>query len=196
MWGAPIIAMIAVIAVIAGIAMIAEGVVEHFDPDDPILKDVPRDEHGHVRLAEVPLGKVLRTAVMEALAAHDVKVAIGEKDVGYELRCVAPTAFDRDYTRDLGVGAVRALLAGTSEAMITRQNGAIVPVPFSAIVDPATGRTRVRQVDVTTDDYASARALQTRIEPADLADPKRLAALAAAAGLSEDETRKRYGDLA
>lgn len=179
-----------------GLAVIAEGVVEHFDPDDPILKDVPRDEHGHVRLAEVPLGKVLRTAVMEALAAHDVKVAIGEKDVGYELRCVAPTAFDRDYTRDLGVGAVRALLAGTSEAMITRQNGAIVPVPFSAIVDPATGRTRVRQVDVTTDDYASARALQTRIEPADLADPKRLAALAAAAGLSEDETRKRYGDLA
>ncbi|NNL67172.1 MAG: 6-phosphofructokinase [Myxococcales bacterium] len=179
-----------------GLAVIAEGVVEHFDPDDPILKDVPRDEHGHVRLAEVPLGKLLRTAVGEALAARDVKVALGEKDVGYELRCVPPTAYDRDYTRDLGVGAVRALLAGTSEAMITRQSGAIVPVPFQEIVDAATGRTRVRQVDVSTDDYATARALQTRIEPEDLADPKRLAALAAAAGLSEDETRKRYGGLA
>jgi 6-phosphofructokinase 1 len=179
-----------------GVAVIAEGVAERFDPDDPILKDAPRDEHGHVRLAEVPLGRVLRTAVREALAARGVSVAIGEKDVGYELRCVPPTAFDRDYTRDLGVGAVRTLLAGTSEAMITRQDGRIVPVPFAEIVDARTGRTKVRQVDTTTDSYRNARALQVRIEPEDLSDPGQLAALAEAAGLSEAETRQRYGDLA
>jgi len=179
-----------------GVAVVAEGVAERFDPDDPILKDAPRDEHGHVRLAEVPLGKVLRTAVGEALASRGIKVATGEKDVGYELRCVPPTAFDRDYTRDLGVGAVRALLGGTSEAMITRQASGIVPVPFADIVDPATGRTRVRTVDVTTDSYANARALQVRIEAEDLADPARLDAIARAAGLSPDEARARYGDLA
>jgi len=179
-----------------GVAVIAEGVAERFDPEDPILKDAPRDEHGHVRLAEVPLGKVLRTAVREALAARGIKITLGDKDVGYELRCVSPTAFDRDYTRDLGVGAVRALLAGTSEAMITRQEGRIVPVPFADIVDAATGKTRVRTVDVATDSYANARALQVRIEPEDLADPERLATLAAAAGLSPEETRQRYGDLA
>lgn len=179
-----------------GVAVVAEGVAERFDPEDPILKDVPRDEHGHVRLAEVPLAKVLRTAVAEALAARGVKVAIGEKDVGYELRCVPPTAFDRDYTRDLGVGAVRALLDGTSEAMITRQEGRIVPVPLADIADARTGRTRVRRVDVGTDAYAAARALQVRIEAEDLADSRSLASLARAAGLSEDETRQRYGDLA
>jgi 6-phosphofructokinase 1 len=179
-----------------GVAVIAEGVAERFDPDDPILKDVPRDEHGHVRLAEVPLGRVLRTAVGEALASRGVKVALGEKDVGYELRCVPPTAFDRDYTRDLGVGAVRALLDGTSEAMITRQAGRIVPVPFADIVDAETGKTRVRQVDVTTDAYRNARALQVRVEPEDCSDPERLAALARAAGLSEADARSRYGDLA
>ncbi len=179
-----------------GVAVVAEGVVERFDPEDPILKDVPRDEHGHVRLAEVPLGKVLRTAVAEALASRGITVAIGEKDVGYELRCVSPTAFDRDYTRDLGVGAVRALLAGTSDAMITRQNGTIVPVPFREIVDEATGRTQVREVDTGEDAYANARALQTRIEATDLSDPASLAKLAEAAGLSEDETRQRFGDLA
>jgi len=179
-----------------GVAVVAEGVAERFDPDDPILKDAPRDEHGHVRLAEVPLGKVLRTAVGEALAARGVTVALGDKDVGYELRCVPPTAFDRDYTRDLGVGAVRALLAGTSEAMITRQHTGIVPVPFADLVDPHTGRTRVRTVDVSTDSYATARALQVRIEPGDLAEPERLEALAAAASLTPDEARARYGDLA
>ena len=91
---------------------------------------------------------------------------------------------------------MRALLAGTSEAMITRQQSGIVAVPFADIVDASTGRTQVRQVDVGTDSYANARALQVRIEPEDLADPARLEAIAAAAGLSPDEARARYGDLA
>jgi len=88
------------------------------------------------------MGNVLRKAVSESLASRGVTVAIGEKDVGYEVRCGYPTAFDRDYTRDLGVGAVRCLLEGHSSALITRQSGAIVPVPFADIVDPTTGRAR------------------------------------------------------
>src|SRR5262249_59301812 len=97
-----------------GVAVIAEGVASAMDPNEPRGGDAPREEHGHVRLAEVPLARVLREAVTKSLAARGVKVTIGEKDVGYELRCGYPTAFDRDYTRDLGVGAVDALLAGHS----------------------------------------------------------------------------------
>src|SRR3990170_3163235 len=96
------------------------------DESEPLLRDAPRDEHGHVRLAEVPIARVLRTAVADSLAGRGVKVTIGEKDVGYELRCGYPTAFDRDYTRDLGVGAVRTLLSGTSSVLITRQAQQIV----------------------------------------------------------------------
>jgi len=32
-----------------------------------------------------------------------ISVALGAKDVGYELRCVSPCAFDREYTRALGL---------------------------------------------------------------------------------------------
>ena len=136
---------------------------------------------------------MLRTAVRESLAARGVALAIGEKDVGYELRCGYPTAFDRDYTRDLGVGAVRTLLGGASSVLITRQQGgAIVPVPFAELTDPKTGRTRVRRVDTSTDSFAAARALQTRVDAEDLADAERLAAIAAAAGLSPDQARERY----
>ncbi len=71
-----------------GVAVIAEGVAERLDPADlEMLKDVARDEHGHIRLADVPLGRVLRNAVSDALAARGIKIATGEKDVGYELRC-------------------------------------------------------------------------------------------------------------
>ncbi|MDH3214374.1 MAG: 6-phosphofructokinase [Myxococcales bacterium] len=178
-----------------GVAVIAEGVASHFDGDDPILRDVPRDEHGHIRLAEVPIARVLRTAVSESLASRGVKVTIGEKDVGYELRCGYPTAFDRDYTRDLGVGAVRALLEGRSSVLITRQAGRIVPIPFADIVDPATGRARVRGVDIDSDTYRNAFALQERIQPGDLEDEAKLAAIAAAANLSPAEARQRYAPL-
>jgi len=178
-----------------GVAVIAEGVASHFDDSYPILRDVPRDEHGHIRLAEVPIARVLRTAVSEALASRGVKVTIGEKDVGYELRCGYPTAFDRDYTRDLGVGAVQALRDGASSVLITRQAGRIVPLPFADIVDPATGRARVREVNIDSDSYRNALALQERIHPEDLENPGRLAAIAKAANLEPDEARKRYAPL-
>jgi 6-phosphofructokinase 1 len=178
-----------------GVAVIAEGIAEYLDENDPILADVPRDEHGHLRLAEVPIARVLRTAVAESLAARGVKVTIGEKDVGYELRCGYPTAFDRDYTLDLGVGAVRALEAGASSVLITRQQGRIVPVPFRDIVDPATGRSRVRGVDVASDSYRNALALQERITAGDLADRTRLEAIAKAAGLTAEAARERYAPL-
>ena len=178
-----------------GVAVIAEGIAEYFDPDDPILADTPRDEHGHLRLAEVPIARVLRTAVADSLARRGIKVTIGEKDVGYELRCGYPTAFDRDYTRDLGVGAVRTLEAGGSSVLITRQQGCIVPLPFQDIVDPATGKSRVRGVDVASDSYLNARALQERVFAEDLADPARLEAIAKAANLTPDEARKRYAPL-
>jgi 6-phosphofructokinase 1 len=176
-----------------GVAVIAEGIGEHLDPADlTMLEDVERDEHGHIRLAEVPLAIVLRDHVRRTLAARGVKVAIVEKDVGYELRCAEPCAFDQDYTRDLGAGAVATLLAGRSQVLITRQEARIVPIPFQELMDPDTGRTRVRNVDVGSDSYRTARAHQLRLEASDLEDPARLAAIAAAGNLSPEEARERF----
>ena len=177
-----------------GVAVIAEGIGERLEPSDlEGLENVERDEHGHIRLAEVPLGRVLRDRVRDSLAKLGPKPTIGEKDVGYELRCAAPHAFDLDYTRDLGAGAVRALLAGQSSVLITRQQGgAIVPIPFDELMDPKTGRTKVRMVDTSTASHANARELQVRIEKRDLAEPGMLAALARVTRLAPEDVRKRY----
>ena len=179
-----------------GVAVVAEGIAERLEESDlEILKEVPRDEHGHIRLAEVPLARVLRNAVTDVLAARGVKIASGEKDIGYELRCNKPTAFDRDYTSDLGAGAVFALLDGTYNVLITRQAERIVPVPFADLMDAKTGKTRVRDVDPDTGWFRAARALQTRVEREDLDDPKRLEAIAKAAKLSPAEAKKRYAPI-
>jgi 6-phosphofructokinase 1 len=182
-----------------GVAVIAEGVGQRLEPDDmEVLKDVERDEHGHIRLSEVPLGKVLRYAVRDALAERDIKVTIVEKDVGYELRCAAPNAYDLNYALDLGAGAVRTLLSGgsgDSGVMITRQGESIVPIPLSEMIDPVTGRTRLRLVDTSSDSHQNAWALQVRMEESDLTDPEMLAAIAGTARISPEEAKQRYRPL-
>jgi len=176
-----------------GVAVIAEGVGAKLEPADlEGLASAPRDEHGHVRLAEVPLGSVLRDAVRDGLRELGISMTIVEKDVGYELRCAPPNAFDLDYTRDLGAGAVRALLGGRSGVMITRQGGAIVPIPFDEMIDPKTHKTKVRLVDVGTESHGSARALQVRIEPRDLEDAELLGQLASTAKLTPARARERW----
>ena len=47
-----------------GVAMIAEGVVLEIAPEDlKALHEVERDEHGHLRIAEVNLGEILKAQV-------------------------------------------------------------------------------------------------------------------------------------
>jgi hypothetical protein len=53
----------------------------------------------------------------------------------------------------------------------------------------------VRGVDVESDSYRNALALQERIFPADLEDPVRLAAIAAAAKLAPEAAKQRYAPL-
>ncbi len=176
-----------------GVAVIAEGIGARLDPNDlEILRDVARDEHGHIRLADVPLGRVLRDTVASALRELGLETSIVEKDVGYELRCAEPNSFDIDYTRDLGAGAVRMLLAGQSQVLITRQQGAIVPIPFKDLVDASTGRTRVRLVDTSSESHATAHALQVRLEAADLESDEWLGRIAKVANLTPEQARERY----
>jgi 6-phosphofructokinase 1 len=176
-----------------GVAVIAEGVGERLDPEDvEVLKDVERDEHGHIRLSEVPLGRFLRNTIRDSLAERGIKVTIVEKDVGYELRCAAPNAYDLNYTLDLGAGAVRTLLDGESGVMITRQGETIVTLPLREMIDPETGRTRVRLVNVDSASHQNAWALQVRMEESDLTDPESLKIIAETARISPEAAKERY----
>ena len=176
-----------------GVIVLAEGLGESIDEADLAqLPDLPRDEHGHLRLAEFPLGRLVRERVETALDEHGIKATIVLKDVGYECRCVAPTAFDQEYTRELGAGAVSTLLGGTGHVMITRQNGKIVPIPFDELIDPNTGKTPVRMLDTSTESFETALKLHTRLEPADLEDGPGAEAIASVTNLDLAALRGRF----
>ena len=118
------------------------------------------------------------------------------KDVGYELRCAKPVSFDVDYTRTLGFGAVRYLIDGGSGALIALEGGRVRPLDLADLLDPATGRIRTRQVDLTTEAYRVARDYMVYLEPADFSDAEKLAALSAQTNLSPEQFRAQFEPVA
>ena len=155
-----------------GVAVVAEGIVERVSAEAlKALENVERDAYGHVRLADVPLGALLRDGVRSRLRALGVEATVLTKDIGYELRCAKPVPFDLDYTRTLGYGAVRYLLSGDSGSLIALSGGRLHPVKLDELLDPQTRRIRTRSVDVHSEGYAVARDYMVRIEPDDLRGP-------------------------
>ncbi|MFQ5697750.1 MAG: diphosphate--fructose-6-phosphate 1-phosphotransferase [Myxococcota bacterium] len=174
-----------------GVVVLAEGLAECLDPAElGGLEDVDRDDHGHVRLSELPLGPLLKTELRTRLGRRGIDLKIVSKDIGYELRCADPIPFDSEYARDLGYGAACFLLAANGSAMITRQGGRILPVPLDSLRDPATGRTRIRLVDVESDSFVVAGRYMIRLRARDLEDPIRAAALAEAGGTTVEALRE------
>ena len=176
-----------------GVAVIAEGVVLDVAPGDlEGLHEVERDAHGHLRIAEVNIGEILKSQVTARLKAFGIKATIAAKNIGYELRCADPIPFDMEYTRDLGYCAAKYLIAHGNAAMISIQGGRFVPVPFSDMIDAQTGRTRIRLVDITSTRYAIARRYMIRVRRDDFEDPHELAKLAATARMSQDDFRREF----
>jgi 6-phosphofructokinase 1 len=148
-----------------------------------------------VRLSELELGRILKERVTASLRERGIKVTIVAKDLGYELRCAPPGAHDIQYCRSLGYWATRFLLEGGSSAMVTIQAGRLVPIPFGLMLDPKTGRIRVRFVEVDSEMYQTLAAYMIRLKVEDLDDPGMLANLAKAAHMEPDAFKTRFGPV-
>ncbi len=179
-----------------GVAVLAEGLVEVLDPQDlGGLDHVERDQHGHIRLSEIDIGDVLKREVIRVLGGFGLTTTIVPKNVGYELRCADPIPFDMEYTRDLGYCAAQFLLDGGNAAMVSIQEGRFTPIPFKQMLDPTTGRAKVRMVDVASESYQIARRYMIRLAPEDMADSQTVGRCASAVGLSPDAFRERFSSI-
>jgi 6-phosphofructokinase len=180
-----------------GVAVIAEGIVLKINPEDlGNLENVERDEFGNVRIAEIDIGDILKRGVKARLKELGLTTTVVAKDVGYELRCADPIPYDMEYTRDLGYCAAKYILNGGSDVMVSMQGGHFVPIPFHDLLDPETGKTKVRLVDVHSTRYAIARRYMLRVRRDDFTNERALAKLATAARLSVDEFRAQFEYLA
>ena len=176
-----------------GIAILAEGLVEKLDPKELAeLGDAERDAHDNLRIAEINFADIVKAKVQTRLKELALGATIVTKNLGYELRCTDPIPFDMEYTRDLGYCAAKYLLEGGSGAMVTIQNGVFKPIPMPELLDPRTGKTRIRMVDVSTESYRIARRYMLRLRKDDFEDEKELSKLAVTAGMTIERFRGEF----
>jgi ATP-dependent phosphofructokinase / diphosphate-dependent phosphofructokinase len=179
-----------------GVAVLAEGLVESLPEDD--LKqfgNIELDDHGHVRFSEIDIGDFIKRATSKRLKDLGIKTTIVSKNIGYELRCADPVPMDMEYTRDLGYCAAKYLFSGGNAAMVSIQGGNFVPIPFAQMLDPQTGRTRVRMVDIHSTRYAIARRYMIRLRRDDFEDQTTVKKFSEVAHLSTDDFRKQFAYL-
>jgi 6-phosphofructokinase 1 len=100
-----------------------------------------------------------------------------------------------EYTRDLGYSAARYIIEGGTNVLISMQDGIFKPLPFADIMDPETGRMRVRMVDVHSDRFKIAKNYMLRLKAEDFEDPNQLARLAKVARVTPERFKEEFGYL-
>jgi 6-phosphofructokinase 1 len=179
-----------------GVAVIAEGLVERMDETDlEGLDGVERDAHGHLRIAEIAFGDILKERVQKRLAEFKVKATVVAKNIGYELRCADPIPFDMEYARDLGYCAAKYLIEGGNASIMSMAHSVFQALSFEGMIDRSTGKMRVRMVDIHSDRYMIARRYMLRLRRDDFEDPSELAKFASVLGITLEEFEQQFAYL-
>lgn len=149
-----------------GTVVLAEGLAELLP--EAYLRNVPRDEHGHVSLGRIDIGKLVAKVAAERYEQRTgrTKKLTGVQH-GYESRCAPPHAFDVVLGSQLGLGAYRALVEKGLDGHMISVSGQLDLrfVPFADLIDPSTLRADVRFVKRGSDFHRLAIELGTRIAP-------------------------------
>ncbi len=133
-----------------GVAVVSEGVF-HFMTDEEILSsgiNFSYDEHGHPELGNVSKAHIFNVILQNKLKEIKVSIKSRPVELGYELRCHSPTAFDLMYCSLLGIGVKHLFDQGLTGCMVTSdQKGDIHPL-FLKDVEDENGKVRPRLVNM------------------------------------------------
>ncbi|HRA87065.1 MAG TPA: 6-phosphofructokinase [Planctomycetaceae bacterium] len=145
-----------------GVVVLAEGLAEYLS--DEILRNVPRDDHGHISVASIDLGKMFAKKISaEFQKQTGLKRKVTGLQLGYECRCARPHAFDVMLGAQLGVGAYRALCEERHNGVMVSVSGQLDLhyVPFEQLVNPKTLVTMVRFIPPGGDFHKLCRFLES-----------------------------------
>lgn len=133
-----------------GVVIISEGVF-HFMTDEEIMKSgitFSFDDHGHPELGNVSKAHIFNMLLQEKLKQLKINIKSRPVELGYELRCVQPIAFDMLYCALLGMGVKVLFDQGLTSCMVVSgPNGDIWPI-FLKDVEDEHGKVRPRLVNM------------------------------------------------
>ena len=121
-----------------GAVIISEGVF-HFMSDEEIENsgiNFTYDDHGHPELGNVSKAHIFNILLQKKLKELGIQVKSRPVELGYELRCVAPVAYDQLYCGLLGYGVKKLFDEGRTGCMVTASTtGEISPLYLEDVED-------------------------------------------------------------
>ncbi len=135
-----------------GVAIISEGVF-HFLSDEDIMNTGVQftfDDHGHPELGNVSKSHIFNMMVQQRLKNTRIRIKSRPNEMGYELRCCRPIAYDLSYATQLGLGVYTLFKNGISGCIITiSRDGNPEPLYLKDIADEK-GKIRPRLVNINS----------------------------------------------
>ncbi|HEY6565207.1 MAG TPA: 6-phosphofructokinase [Pirellulaceae bacterium] len=147
-----------------GVFVVAEGLAEMLP--SRYLEGIPRDEHGHISISHVNLGRMFAKLIAQRYRDQTGRARrVTGIQLGYESRCAKPNSFDVMLGSQLGVGAYRALVEeGLDGVMVSVQGQLELSfVGFDQLVNPENLVTNVRYIERGSDFHRLARFLETYV---------------------------------
>jgi 6-phosphofructokinase 1 len=137
-----------------GVAMISEGVF-HTLSDEEIKNsgiNFTYDDHGHPELGKVSKAHIFNELLEKKLKTLGIKVKSRPVEIGYEVRCQTPIAYDLVYCSQLGMGVYKLFSEGKTGCMVyISQEGFVSPLYLKDLQDPTTGKIPPRLVNIESD---------------------------------------------
>ena len=107
------------------------------------------DEHGHPELGKISKAVLFNELLEKKIAKIGLKVKSRPVEIGYDVRCQDPVAYDLTYCTELAMGVYQLFSEGKTGCMVyVDAYGNVSPLYLSDLQDPETGKIPPRIVDI------------------------------------------------
>jgi len=134
---------------------IVNEIVKNYFNDEELKKsgvNFSFDEHGHPELGKVSKAHIFSEMVEAKLKQLNISTKIRPVEIGYEVRCQQPVAFDLVYCTRLGMGVYQLFKSGETGCMVyINEYGDAKPLYLKDTQDPQTGKIPPRGVNINSE---------------------------------------------
>ena len=134
-----------------GTIVAAEGLFHEFKAEEMEAAGVrfSYDDHGHPELGKVSKAVLFNDLLEAEFKKIGLKVKSRPVEIGYDVRCQDPVAYDLTYCTELAMGVYQLYSEGKTGCMVYVDSyGNVSPLYLADLQDPTTGKIPPRVVDI------------------------------------------------
>ena len=136
-----------------GTIVAAEGLFHEFKAEEMEAAGVKfsYDDHGHPELGKVSKAVLFNDLLEAEYKKIGIKVKSRPVEIGYDVRCQDPVAYDVTYCTELAMGVYQLFSEGKTGCMVYVDSyGNVSPLYLADLQDPTTGKIPPRVVDINS----------------------------------------------